>query len=69
MTNARGGHSNDNFGIAFDVGVFSGNRYLPEWPKDRAIGVLPPARAQDLSEREMLASLRQHLAAGTAVFA
>ena len=30
VTNARGGHSNHNFGIAFDVGVFEGNKYLPE---------------------------------------
>lgn len=40
VTNARAGHSNHNFGIAFDVGVFSGNRYLPESPKYRAVGVL-----------------------------
>jgi peptidoglycan LD-endopeptidase CwlK len=92
VTNARGGYSNHNFGIAFDVGVFSGNRYLPASPKYKAVGVLGmelglewggnwttivdqphfqlrPAWAQGLSEREMLASLREHLAAGTAVFA
>lgn len=92
VTNARGGHSNHNFGIAFDIGVFSGNRYLPESPKYKAVGVLGmelglewggnwstivdqphyqlrPAWAQGLSEREMLASLRDHLAKGTAVFA
>lgn len=40
VTNARGGHSNHNFGIAFDVGVFSGDRYLGESPKYRAVGVL-----------------------------
>lgn len=40
VTNARGGYSNHNFGIAFDVGVFSGNSYLPESPKYRAVGVL-----------------------------
>jgi peptidoglycan L-alanyl-D-glutamate endopeptidase CwlK len=40
VTNARGGYSNHNFGIAFDVGVFSGNRYLPDSPKYRAVGVL-----------------------------
>ena len=40
VTNARGGYSNHNFGIAFDVGVFEGNRYLPESPKYKAAGVL-----------------------------
>lgn len=28
VTNARGGSSNHNFGIAFDVGLFQGGRYL-----------------------------------------
>jgi peptidoglycan LD-endopeptidase CwlK len=40
VTNARGGFSNHNFGIAFDVGVFEGNRYLPNSPKYKAVGVL-----------------------------
>ncbi|HLB30368.1 MAG TPA: M15 family metallopeptidase [Gammaproteobacteria bacterium] len=40
VTNARGGHSNHNFGIAFDIGVFEGNKYLPESPKYKAVGVL-----------------------------
>jgi peptidoglycan L-alanyl-D-glutamate endopeptidase CwlK len=40
VTKVRGGYSNHNFGIAFDVGVFSGNSYLPESPKYRAVGVL-----------------------------
>jgi peptidoglycan L-alanyl-D-glutamate endopeptidase CwlK len=40
VTNARGGYSNHNFGIAFDVGVFSGSRYLPESPKYKAVGAL-----------------------------
>jgi peptidoglycan L-alanyl-D-glutamate endopeptidase CwlK len=40
VTNARGGYSNHNFGIAFDVGVFSGNSYVPESPKYKAVGVL-----------------------------
>lgn len=92
VTNARGGFSNHNFGIAFDIGVFSGNRYLPESPKYKAVGVLGmelglewggnwttivdqphfqlrPAWAQDLPEREMLASLRERLASGQPVFA
>ncbi len=40
VTNARGGYSNHNFGIAFDVGVFERNRYRPESEKYKAVGVL-----------------------------
>ena len=40
VTNARSGFSNHNFGIAFDIGVFSGSSYLPESPKYKAVGVL-----------------------------
>jgi peptidoglycan L-alanyl-D-glutamate endopeptidase CwlK len=40
VTNARGGHSNHNFGIAFDIGVFDGTRYLDESPLYAAVGVL-----------------------------
>lgn len=40
VTNARGGYSNHNFGIAFDVGVFSGSSYIPESPKYKAVGML-----------------------------
>lgn len=40
VTKVRGGHSNHNFGIAFDVGVFEGNSYLPESPKYKAVGVI-----------------------------
>ena len=40
VTNARPGYSNHNFGIAFDVGVFEGSRYLPESPKYKAVGAL-----------------------------
>ena len=40
VTNARGGHSNHNFGIAFDVGVFEGNKYLGESVKYKAVGAL-----------------------------
>lgn len=92
VTNARGGHSHHNFGIAFDVGVFSGHSYLGESPKYRAVGVLGmelglewggnwtsivdqphfqlrPAWALALSEREMLASLRQRLEGDQPVFA
>jgi peptidoglycan LD-endopeptidase CwlK len=40
VTNAKGGYSNHNFGIAFDVAVFEGNKYLPESIKYKAVGVL-----------------------------
>lgn len=40
VTNARGGYSNHNFGIAFDIGVFEGSRYLGESPKYKAVGAL-----------------------------
>jgi peptidoglycan L-alanyl-D-glutamate endopeptidase CwlK len=40
VTNARGGYSNHNFGIAFDVGVFEGTKYLDESPKYKAVGAL-----------------------------
>ncbi len=91
VTNARAGYSNHNFGIAFDVGVFEGNTYLPDSPKYKAVGVLGeelglewggnwktivdqphyqlrPAWATNLSERDMLAALRERVAAGQDVF-
>ncbi len=40
VTNARGGFSNHNFGIAFDVGVFEGANYLGESPKYKAVSAL-----------------------------
>jgi peptidoglycan L-alanyl-D-glutamate endopeptidase CwlK len=40
VTKAKAGYSNHNFGIAFDVGVFEGNRYLDDSPKYKAVGVL-----------------------------
>lgn len=92
VTNARGGHSNHNFGIAFDIGVFEGKHYLGESPKYRAVGMLGceiglewggswkdmidqphfqlrPIWAGGLSGRELLAELRQRVAAGAPVFA
>jgi len=92
VTNARGGFSNHNFGIAFDIGVFEGTRYLPESPKYNAVGALGielglewggnwksfvdaahfqlrPAWARDMTERNMLAVLRERVASGTPLFA
>jgi peptidoglycan L-alanyl-D-glutamate endopeptidase CwlK len=40
VTHAHGGHSNHNFGIAFDVGVFDGALYLPESTKYAVVGAL-----------------------------
>ncbi|HET7832248.1 MAG TPA: M15 family metallopeptidase [Gallionella sp.] len=40
VTNAKGGYSNHNFGIAFDVGIFEGASYLGDSPKYKAVGVL-----------------------------
>lgn len=40
VTKAKGGYSNHNFGIAFDVGVFEGSNYLTDSPKYKAVGVL-----------------------------
>ena len=40
VTEAQGGESHQNFGIAFDVGVFEGGRYLGDSPKYKAVGVL-----------------------------
>ena len=40
VTNARAGHSNHNFGIAFDVGLFERNEYLGESPMYKAVGAL-----------------------------
>jgi peptidoglycan L-alanyl-D-glutamate endopeptidase CwlK len=40
VTKAKGGFSNHNFGIAFDVGVFEGSTYIPESPKYKAVGAL-----------------------------
>lgn len=38
VTNARGGYSNHNFGIAVDVGVFQDGNYLPESPLYSKLG-------------------------------
>lgn len=92
ITNARGGYSNHNFGIAFDVGVFEGASYLPESVKYKAVGALGmdlglewggnwktivdqphfqlrPEWAADLSDRDLLAALRDRVQSGNAVFA
>lgn len=82
VTNARGGQSMHNFGLAFDIGVFRGRQYLPNSAQYKAVGVLGeemglewggnwksivdqshfqlrPDWAVGLSQRDMLAGLRQ----------
>jgi peptidoglycan L-alanyl-D-glutamate endopeptidase CwlK len=91
VTNAKGGYSNHNFGIAFDIGVFEGNAYLGASPKYKAVGVigmdiglewggswktivdephfqLRPPWAVAMTERQMLAELRNRLHDGRRVF-
>lgn len=92
VTNAPGGYSNHNFGIAFDVGVFEGTKYLSESIKYKAVGVLGmdlglewggnwktivdqphfqlrPAWAAGITEKEMLAVLRDRVANDMPVYA
>lgn len=38
VTNARGGYSNHNFGIAFDIGIFDEDKYIPESPLYKVVG-------------------------------
>ena len=40
VTNARGGYSNHNFGIAFDIGIFVDGKYLEDGPAYRNAAVL-----------------------------
>src|SRR5450755_2462325 len=40
VTNARGGQSNHNFGVAWDIGIFESGQYLGESPRYREIGQL-----------------------------
>lgn len=38
VTRVKGGYSNHNFGVAFDVGIFEDNHYIPDSPQYRKIG-------------------------------
>lgn len=40
VTRARAGYSNHNFGLAFDIGIFSGKTYLEDHPLYDEIGPL-----------------------------
>ncbi len=90
VTKARAGHSVHNFGLAFDVGIFEGSRFLGESPQYKAVGALGlelglewggnwrtivdephfqlrPLWAKELTQRQMLAQLRQRLGEGRAL--
>jgi peptidoglycan L-alanyl-D-glutamate endopeptidase CwlK len=91
VTNAPPGYSNHNFGLAFDIGVFQGTKYLPDSPLYKTVGAigmelglewggnwktiqdqphfqLRPDWAQNMTERVMLAELRNRKAAGEDAF-
>lgn len=40
VTNAKGGESLHNYGIAFDIGVFEGKNYLGRSPRYNQVGIL-----------------------------
>lgn len=73
MINARGGYSNHSVGIAFDVGVFEGSRFLGESLKYKAVGALGMDLglewADGLAEKELLTELRDRTENGTPVYA
>lgn len=92
VTNARAGFSNHNFGIAFDVGVFQGAKYIPDSPAYAAVGAIGqslgiewggnfvsfvdqphfqirPPWARHMTEKQMLAELRERRESGVRVFA
>jgi len=44
VTKAKGGHSNHNFGIAWDIGIFDSGKYLgssPLYAQAAAVGKVP----------------------------
>ena len=40
VSNARGGQSNHNFGVAWDIGVFKNGAYQPESPLYKKVGAI-----------------------------
>jgi peptidoglycan L-alanyl-D-glutamate endopeptidase CwlK len=56
VTNAKAGYSNHGFGLAFDIGIFRGNTYLPESPFYEQAG--PIGEALGLSWGGRWASLK-----------
>ena len=46
VTNAKGGHSNHNFGIAWDLGIFKAGKYLTTQKPYRDAAALKPATVE-----------------------
>ena len=82
VTNARGGYSNHNFGVAFDIGLFQGAKYLEESPLYAKLGPIGEAVGLEWGGRWKsiqdephyqaktgltLAQMRERVAAGKAV--
>ena len=84
VTNARAGHSNHNFGTAWDIGLFKGKAYLAASPIYREIGIaarslgltwggdfrsFPDTPHYEVPTGLTLAQMRQRVAAGKDIFA
>ncbi len=82
VTNARGGYSNHNFGVAFDIGLFQGAKYLEESPLYAKLGPIGEAAGLEWGGRWKsmqdephyqartgltLAQMRERVAAGKSV--
>lgn len=51
VTAARGGHSNHNFGIAWDIGIFEGKEYIEESPLYAELGAIGESLGLDWGGR------------------
>lgn len=84
VTRARGGQSNHNFGVAWDIGIFDGGKYVPESPLYRKAGDIGKSLGLEWGgdwksiqdephfqaiEESKLAELRGKFEAGEALFA
>ena len=84
VTNARAGHSNHNFGTAWDIGLFKGKAYLAASPIYREIGIaarslgltwggdfrsFPDTPHYEVPTGHTLAQMRSLVAAGKDIFA
>ena len=84
VTNARAGHSNHNFGTAWDIGLFKGKTYLAASPIYREIGIaarslgltwggdfksFPDTPHYEVPTGLTLAQMRQRVAAKKDIFA
>ena len=83
VTNARAGHSNHNFGTAWDIGLFKGKTYLTDSPiyteigqAARSLGLtwggdfrsFPDTPHYEVPTGHTLAQMRQRVAAGKDIF-